>query len=62
MGAQWHDGFRIMARRDSHGLRLFTRNGYNFAGRFPTIVAAIASLPVRLAPAAREAHHAAART
>jgi bifunctional non-homologous end joining protein LigD len=26
---------------------LFTRNGYNFAGRFPTIVAAIASLPVR---------------
>jgi ATP-dependent DNA ligase len=47
MGAQWYDGFRIMARRDSHGLRLFTRNGYNFAGRFPTIVAAIASLPVR---------------
>jgi bifunctional non-homologous end joining protein LigD len=42
-----HDGFRIMARRDSRGLRLFTRNGYNFAGRFPTIVAAIASLPVR---------------
>ena len=36
-----------MARRDSRGLRLFTRNGYNFAGRFPTIVAAIASLPVR---------------
>jgi bifunctional non-homologous end joining protein LigD len=26
---------------------LFTRSGYNFAGRFPTIVAAIASLPVR---------------
>ena len=42
-----HDGFRIMARRDSCGLRLFTRNGYNFAGRFPAIVAAIASLPVR---------------
>jgi ATP-dependent DNA ligase len=30
-----HDGFRIMARRDSRGLQLFTRNGYNFAGRFP---------------------------
>src|SRR6478672_2076501 len=42
-----HDGFRIMARRDSRGLRLFTRNGYDFAGRFPSIVAAIASLPVR---------------
>ena len=42
-----HDGFPILARRDSRGLRLFTRNGYNFAGRFPTIVAAITSLPVR---------------
>jgi hypothetical protein len=39
--------WRVVARRDSRGLRLFTRNGYNFAGRFPTIVAAIASLPVR---------------
>jgi bifunctional non-homologous end joining protein LigD len=42
-----HDGFRIMAHRDSRGLRLFTRNGYNFTGRFPKIVAAIANLPVR---------------
>jgi ATP-dependent DNA ligase len=30
-----HDGFRIMARRDANGVRLFTRNGYNFAARFP---------------------------
>jgi ATP-dependent DNA ligase len=32
-----------MGRRDSHGVRLFTRNGYNFADRFPKIVAALAS-------------------
>ena len=42
-----HDGFRILARRDANGVRLFTRNGYNFADRFPRIVEAIANLPVR---------------
>jgi bifunctional non-homologous end joining protein LigD len=42
-----HDGFRIMARRDSSGVRLYTRNGYNFADRFPKIAEAVASLPVR---------------
>jgi bifunctional non-homologous end joining protein LigD len=42
-----HDGFRILARRDANGVRLFTRNGYNFADRFPRIVEAIASLPVQ---------------
>jgi bifunctional non-homologous end joining protein LigD len=42
-----HDGFRILARRDERGVRLFTRNSYNFAGRFPKIVAAVESLPVR---------------
>jgi ATP-dependent DNA ligase len=42
-----HDGFRILARRDSRGVRLLTRNGYNFADRFPKIVKAIASLPAR---------------
>jgi ATP-dependent DNA ligase len=42
-----HDGFRIMARRESHGVRLFTRNGYNFADRFPKIVEAVTNLPVR---------------
>src|SRR5690349_8336486 len=26
-----HDGFRIIARRDANGVRLYTRNGYNFA-------------------------------
>jgi bifunctional non-homologous end joining protein LigD len=42
-----HDGFRILARRDANGVRLFTRNGYNFADRFPMIVAAVENLPVR---------------
>jgi len=42
-----HDGFRILARRDERGVRLFTRNGYNFTDRFPLIADAINSLPVR---------------
>ena len=42
-----HDGFRILARRDANGVRLYTRNGYNFADRFPRIVEAVASLPVQ---------------
>ena len=42
-----HDGFRIMARRDGRGVRLYTRNGYDFADRFPQVVQAISSLPVR---------------
>ena len=49
-GAGWireinHDGFRIMARRDGTRVRLYTRNGYNFADRFPQIVEAISDLP-----------------
>ncbi len=42
-----HDGFRIMARRDGRGVRLYTRNGYDFADRFPQVVQAVLSLPVR---------------
>ena len=42
-----HDGFRILARRDGDNVRLYTRNGYNFADRFPRIVEAVKSLPVR---------------
>jgi hypothetical protein len=40
-----HDGFRILARRDSAGVRLITRNGNDFTARFPLAVAAVASLP-----------------
>jgi ATP-dependent DNA ligase len=42
-----HDGFRILARRDARGVRLFTRNGYDFADRFSKIVEAVSNLPVR---------------
>jgi bifunctional non-homologous end joining protein LigD len=36
-----------MARREGDGVRLYTRNGYDFAGRFPQIVAAVSKLKVR---------------
>ena len=36
-----------MARRDERGVRLLTRNGYDFADRFPLITKAVAALPVR---------------
>ena len=42
-----HDGFRIVAHRDGDRVRLITRNGYDFADRFPLVVEAIAALPVR---------------
>jgi hypothetical protein len=51
-GPKWlheikHDGFRIMARRNGDRVRLYTRNGYDFAGRFPQIVEAVSKLKVR---------------
>jgi bifunctional non-homologous end joining protein LigD len=42
-----HDGFRILARRDGRGVRLYTRNNYDFADRFPQVAQAISTLPVR---------------
>jgi bifunctional non-homologous end joining protein LigD len=42
-----HDGFRVLARHDSNGVRLYTRNGYDFVDRFPRIVEAVAKLPVQ---------------
>jgi ATP-dependent DNA ligase len=36
-----------MARRDAGGVRLYSRNGYDFGKRFPLIVAAVAALPAR---------------
>jgi bifunctional non-homologous end joining protein LigD len=52
LGAGWiheikHDGFRIMARRDSSRVRLISRNGHDLTYRFPSVAAAIAALPVR---------------
>ena len=42
-GPQWvhevkHDGFRLMVRRDGARVRCFTRNGHDWADRFPAIV------------------------
>jgi bifunctional non-homologous end joining protein LigD len=41
-----HDGFRILARRDSAGVRLITRAGNDFSSRFPFIGMAVSKLPV----------------
>jgi bifunctional non-homologous end joining protein LigD len=41
-----HDGFRILAQKDGSRIRLITRNGYDFADRYPLIVDAITRLPV----------------
>jgi bifunctional non-homologous end joining protein LigD len=35
-----HDGYRLMVRRDDARVRCFTRNGHDWADRFPAIVAA----------------------
>jgi bifunctional non-homologous end joining protein LigD len=48
-GAGWlheikHDGFRMLVRRDAAGVRLFTRNGHDWTGRFPLIVRGALSL------------------
>lgn len=42
-----HDGFRILARHNAAGFRLITRAGNDFSSRFPIIMSAVASLPVR---------------
>src|SRR5882757_1736457 len=44
-GALWvheikHDGYRLMVRRDGTRVRCFTRNGHDWADRFPAIVEA----------------------
>jgi bifunctional non-homologous end joining protein LigD len=51
-GAGWiheikHDGLRIIAQREAGSARLITRNGHDFSGRFPLILAAVAALPVQ---------------
>jgi ATP-dependent DNA ligase len=39
-----HEGFRLMARRDGAGVRLLTRNGYNWVANFPAILEAASAL------------------
>jgi bifunctional non-homologous end joining protein LigD len=52
VGAGWiheikHDGFRLMARRDGAGVRLLTRRGLDWTGRYPSIAAAVTTLSCR---------------
>src|SRR5262245_14639858 len=42
-----HDGFRLMVRRDGAGIRLITRNGHDWSGRFPLISEAAGALKAR---------------
>jgi bifunctional non-homologous end joining protein LigD len=42
-----HDGYRLMPRRDPVGIRLLTRNGHDWAARYPLIVEAVNHLRVR---------------
>jgi bifunctional non-homologous end joining protein LigD len=51
-GSTWiheikHDGYRLMARRDSVGIRLITRRGNDWAARYPLIVETVNHLKVR---------------
>jgi bifunctional non-homologous end joining protein LigD len=45
-GTNWiheikHDGYRLMARRDSVGIRLITRRGNDWSDRFPLVIEAV---------------------
>jgi hypothetical protein len=40
-----HDGFRVVARKDGEGVRLYSRTGHDLTNRFPRIVEPMARLP-----------------
>jgi bifunctional non-homologous end joining protein LigD len=49
VGPDWvheikHDGCRLQVRRDGDALRLFTRRGYDWSGRYPAIAKTAAEL------------------
>src|SRR5437588_483731 len=44
-----HDGYRFICRRDGESVQLFTRRGYDWTERLPTIAKALRSLPVNSA-------------
>ena len=48
-GSEWiheikHDGYRLMICRDTAGMRLLTRRGYDWTARFPAITSAASML------------------
>jgi bifunctional non-homologous end joining protein LigD len=44
-----HDGYRLLVRKDGCRVRLFTRRGFDWSGKYPVIMAALHSLRVRSA-------------
>jgi bifunctional non-homologous end joining protein LigD len=42
-----HDGYRLMVRREGERVRCFTRNGHDWADRFPVIVEAASRIKAR---------------
>jgi ATP-dependent DNA ligase len=53
-GADWifeskHDGFRVVAIRDSGSTRLFSRNGYEISANHPNITGQFNALPAKRA-------------
>jgi bifunctional non-homologous end joining protein LigD len=50
-----HDGFRVIARKDGHQVRLYSRPGNNLTDRFPLIVEALVWLRSRSCIIDREA-------
>ena len=45
-----HDGYRLMVRRDGSRVRCFTRNGHDWADRFPAIVDAALRIKAYVVP------------
>jgi ATP-dependent DNA ligase len=39
-----HDGYRLQVRREGEAVRLFTRRGYDWSGRYPAIAVTAARL------------------
>src|SRR6478752_9456200 len=57
-GSDWvheikHDGYRLMVRRDGSRVRCFTRNGHDWADRFPAIVDHLVQRKATSGPPAR---------
>src|SRR5262245_5353980 len=42
-----YDGFRLLARRDAAGTRLFTRRGNDWTDRYPLVASAVGALKAR---------------
>ena len=51
-----HDGYRLMLRRDGARVKCFTRNGHDWADRFPAIVEAAHRLKAGVVPDRRLEH------